>query len=171
MVARVQLAQRLAVGRAQPTPVSWNVLAEREQLSVSQCHRILADYQAEDLRLGDPLGLVRETLGIFNRAIEQLGEIAEADNSHSTVKVGALRLLLEALGGRISLLVAAGLMPKRLSAQRDHEDAVVLVRRLAQVIERHDLGDEIVGELIAVVEGTAIELGDDAALPVSVARR
>jgi hypothetical protein len=159
MVGRVQLAQRLAVARAQPTPVAWSVLAEREGVSISQAHRILAAYRAEGLQLGDPLGLVRETLGIFNRAIEQLGEIAEAENSHSTVKVGALRLLLEALGARIQLLTAAGLMPKRLSAQRDHEDAVALVRRMAEVIERHDLGDRIVDELIAVVEGTARELG------------
>jgi hypothetical protein len=157
IVARVQLAQRLAVARAEPTPVPWATLAAQEGLSVSQCHRVLNDYLAEDLRLGDPLGLVRETLGVFGCTIEMLGDLAEAESTHATVKVGAARLLLEALGARIQLLVAAGMMPRRLSAQRDHDDAVILVTKMAEVIRAHDLGDDIVDELLAVVGGTAAE--------------
>lgn len=155
MVARVQLAQRLAVARAQPTPVHWDVLAERELLSVSQCHRILADYHAEDLQLGDPLGLVRESLSIFGRTIALLGDLAEDDRTQAAAKVGALRLLLEALGARIQLMVSAGMMPRNLGAYRDQQDAVTLVRRLAEVIQHHDLDDKIVDELIAVVGESA----------------
>lgn len=152
VVGRVQRAQRIAIARAQSPAVPWDKIAADEDLSRTQCHRILADYQAEDLALGDPLGLVRETLSIFNRSIELLGEMAE-NEKHVAYRTGAIRLLLEALGARIQLMVAAGLMPKRLSAQKDHDDAMVLVRKMAEVIQRHDLNDEVVDELIEVVGG------------------
>ncbi len=45
----------------------------------------------------------------------------------------------ETLAVRVSLMVGAGLMPRRISQQRDHDDAVTLVRRMAEVIERRDL--------------------------------
>lgn len=157
MVARVECAQRLAIARAGSQPVPWETLAEQEDLSERQCRRIHGDYVNEGLRLGDPMNLVGQTLSLLERSVTLLGDIAEGD-AHDSVRIGALRLLTETLGARISLMVGAGLMPRRISQQRDHDDAVTLVRRMAEVIQRRDLDPEVIDELLAVVDGTGLEL-------------
>jgi hypothetical protein len=157
MVARLECAQRLAIARAGSKPVSWETLAEQEDLSERQCRRIHEDFLSEGLRLGDPMNLVGQTLSLLDRSVTLLGDIAEGD-AHDSVRIGAMRLLTETLGARIALMVGAGLMPRRLAQQRDHDDAVTLVRKMAEVIERRNLDPEIIDELLAVVEGTASEL-------------
>jgi hypothetical protein len=156
-VARLECAQRLAIARARSKPVPWETLAEQEDLSERQCRRVHEDYVKQGLRLGDPMNLVGQTLSLLDRSVTLLGDIAEG-GAHDSIRIGAMRLLTETLGARISLMIAAGLMPRRLTAQRDHDDAITLIRKMAQVIERHDLPEVIVDELIAAVEGTALEL-------------
>lgn len=151
MVGRIECAQRIAIARAQLKPVPWQRLARQEGLSERQCRRIHDDYISEGLRLGDPLNMVRESLSLLNRSITVLGDIAEGE-AHDSIKIGALRLLTETLGARISLMVAAGLMPRRLTQQRDRDDAVAIVRRMALVIQSRDLDPEVIDELLAVVD-------------------
>lgn len=111
---------------------------------------------AEGEQLGDPLGIVRETLELYSEAMLDLSDAAEkADGTNG--KIGSIRLLLEVAKARLELLIAAGLMPRELYKYADQQDALELIRRMAGVLESHDLGDEIIEQLLAVIDYSADE--------------
>lgn len=157
IVQKVRIAQAAAVARAHPDPPTWDELSETYNVPVRTMKKLVSDFQDDEKHLGDPLAIIRETLAIYQQSMSNLSEkLAGTEGLVSTV--AGTRLLLEAARGRIELMVASGLMPRRLSGERDRDDAVTLIRKMADVLERHDLGDEVLAELLEVVDGTAIDM-------------
>jgi hypothetical protein len=151
MVARVKLAERLLAARHKPQPDPWAEIAVREGIPVRTLKYVLNRYEREDAQLGDPLAVIRQTLALFDEALEKLSGVAlHADNS--SAQVGAIKLLLETARGRLDLLVALGVIPREVHRLVDQEDAAQLVQRMAAIVEDHHLPELVIDELLDAVD-------------------
>jgi hypothetical protein len=151
MVARVKLAERLLAARHKPQPDPWAEIAVREGIPVRTLKYVLNRYEREDAQLGDPLAVIRQTLALFDEALEKLSDVAlHADNS--SAQVGAIKLLLETARGRLDLLVALGVIPREVHRLVDQEDAAQLVQRMAAIVEDHHLPELVIDELLDAVD-------------------
>jgi len=130
------------------------MIAERHGLSERQCRAVYTGWcKGETARLWavDPGDWVVETIARHESLIGTLAEIVEnADND--AARVGARRTQSGLLIQLASLLVAAGVLPRNLTTARDRDDLVAAVERIMKVIERHNLGSEILQELAAVLD-------------------
>lgn len=163
MVERLRIAERVVVARAKAKPDTWKVIEQREKVPIRTLQSILAQYQDEMGKLGDASGapILQETLLLYTASIEKLAWEAEyGDNTAS--RVGATRSLLDAAKGRIELLAVMGRMPRSFRAMDELAALQRFVRRLAEIVERHELPPEVVHEFVAladeiqpVIEGTA----------------
>ena len=169
MVERVKLAERIALARTQVPPVPWAEIAKREGVPERTCNHVYASYRDEQIKLGDGSGqaILSETLMLYTHSIEKLAYEAEV-GENSASRVGAIRTLLDALKGRIEILAVMGRMPKSFRAMDELAALTRLVRRMAEVVERHGLPPEVVEEFLGladevqpIIDGTA----EHAALP------
>lgn len=159
MFDRVKLAQRVAAYRAEAPKkrLSWSQIEEKEGVPASTIRYIYAQWLDSQETMEDPLKIVEETLHLYTEAIEKFAlEAQEGDNANA--RVGATRSMLEAAKGRLELLSAVGKLPRRLGAHQDVADVNRIVHEMAKIIERHNLGAEVIQELLSVVEGSATEL-------------
>ena len=146
---RVQLARRVAAQRARQVP--WAQIAVNEHQAERTLKHLYRDYIASPDVSDDGIGAVRETLEVFTEAMRELSAVAsDADNDNA--KVGAIRTLLSAAQGRLELLAALGRLPRQLGALEAQRDLALTVNEIVRVLERHDLGDEIIRELLAVMD-------------------
>ena len=124
------------VVRARARGLGWDAIATRFELSERQCRRILGDYRASRPRLHeiDPIEAIEQALECYDGAIEELALLAER-TKHDAVRLGAIKSRLDALGSKLSLMSATGLMPDfhHLRVEVDVQRVVDTVARVLSV--------------------------------------
>lgn len=128
-------------------------------LTRRQVQRIVRQYENEapDLSELDPGSLVRQTLWNYEAAIEELALLA-AKTDHGPTKVGAIRVRLEALRGRLELLQSVGAVPHDLGQIRVIDDAQATARQILNVFDHYDIPEEVRFAIVDVIEGREPEL-------------
>lgn len=153
MVERVRLAERMTEARNKKKPDTWEAISKREGVPLRTCKYIYAQYHDEISKLGDATGgrVLNETLILYGASIETLAWLSEFGET-GAVRVGAVRSLLDAAKGRIELLAVMGRMPRSFRAVDELALLSLLVRRMAEVIERRGLEPEIVAEFLGLLD-------------------
>jgi hypothetical protein len=90
---------------------------------------------------------VARTLAAFEQAISDLGEIVGSD-AQTHVKLGAITRALDAHERRLKLMAAAGYISRNLAAPLIEQEMVAMVRAVADVMRRHQIGEEVIRELL-----------------------
>ena len=139
--------------------VSTDALAVRFDLSPDSVRRIVKAWQDRQppVQELDASDIVRETLEGYNAAIEELAEYA-LDQGHGAGKVGAVRVRLEALRGRLELLQSLGVVPLELGTLRLADDWIRVARIVVQVLDAWEVDDRVQMAIIDAVEGRVPEL-------------
>lgn len=153
MIDRVQAGIRIAAARNKPKPDSWAAVAKSEGLSERACQRIFTDYTRAAERHQDPTGLpvLEETLLAYEEVIRWFASAAEDADQWSS-RVAAARSMVDALKDRLELLIVMGRMPRSIQAAGDRQRVQAMVRRMAEVLERHDVDPEVIRDLLEVLE-------------------
>lgn len=153
LVERVLLAQRIAVARHKPVPDTWPVIAKREGVPQRTCEHVYSKHREQAAALEDPTGqkVLDETLAIYTETIALLGEATSQGESWA-VRTGAARTLLDAARARVELLVVMGRMPRSIQASRDRQRVQVMLRRMAELLERHSASPELIRDLLGILD-------------------
>jgi hypothetical protein len=147
---RHHIAQRIAIERAKAAPMTWAAIAAEEGLGISTVRNLHRKYMAYAQEAPDSKDLVDEHLFMLSEIISEMASMVEhGDNSAS--KIGAAKVLVETTVRRIELLQAAGRVPRRLYVANEHRGMAAMVEDMAQVVTRHEMSDEVIVELRAVV--------------------
>lgn len=154
MVERVQLAKRIVAAREKPKPDTWPVICKREGVPSSTARRIYAEVVERRQKLNDPTGqsVLGETLALFEEGLEELAALMADPETPPSTRVAAWGKILETTDRRFHLLLVSGRMPRNLVAANDREQANLIVRRIIDVLARHQVSTEILDELIELVE-------------------
>lgn len=133
--------------------LSWTRVAQRNHLSERQSRNVYKqwrDAEKETILDFDPMEWLLDTLHRHESIISDLGLIAEeADND--AARVGALRTQLAAIQQQASLLVASGLLPRDLRSYRNAEEADRLIAAAAGVLDRRNVGVDVVNEILELI--------------------
>lgn len=151
---RIKIAQRYLVEQAKPKGVKKKTRAEFAKefgISLNTLDRLVADFRQDNEDMTDALGIVGESLHLYTEAIQNLAYEAEHGET-GAVRVGATRSMLEAVKGRLELLVAVNMIPRRLGAAHEQQDLVRMVHEIARVLESNDIPEEVVLQILRVVE-------------------
>jgi len=132
-------------------------------LKPRRVRQIVNEYEHEtpDLTELDPGALVRHTLWNYEAAIEELALLA-SKTDHGPTKVGAIRVRLEALRGRLELLQSVGAVPHDLGQIRVIDDAQATARQILQVFDHYDIPEEVRFAIVDVIEGRTPALNGEA---------
>lgn len=149
---QARLGQALLVERTQPKPAPWSTLARRYGVSESRLRRLYAKVQAQAEMHNNLTGLpvLEETLSILEGSIEELARVA-ATTENDNAKVGALRLMLETVERRVTLLSGMGRMPRSFRAMDELTSLSRLIRTFVEKLERHDIPPEVVEEFMVML--------------------
>jgi hypothetical protein len=164
---RIIAARHPARGRAK----AWEKIAKDEELSERQCRRI---YQAA-MRWGtlrrSPTAIVEHTLDMIEASLMELDEIVAdaAAEKNLNARIGAIRLIFEALAGRWEIMRASGLMPRDMGRWQDAADTRVLFERFVDALLRHGVSgpalDDVQALMTEFFEKDGSPVGDAPALP------
>lgn len=153
MNRRERDARDLAIVEARRRNVPVAKLAQAYRLTVRRVQQITATY--DDVpsvpRDGVPVDAgqeVRRTLAAFEQAITDLGEIVGNIEAPVHVRLGAITRTLDAHERRLKLMAAAGFISRNLAAPLVEQEMLALTQAVADVLRRHEIGDEIIGELV-----------------------
>ena len=94
-----------------------------------------------------------ETLARLDSMFATLAAIAE-EAPNDSARVGALRVQLDVMRQQAALMVASGLLPQNLRADRDYDAIVAVIDAMLAVVERHDVGVPVLEDLLRVIEDT-----------------
>lgn len=132
-------------------------------LKARRVQQIIEEYEKEapDLEELDPGALVRHTLWNYEAAIEELALLA-SKSDHGPTKVGAIRVRLEALRGRLELLQSVGAVPHDLGQLRVIDDAQATARQILQVFDHYDIPEDVRFAIVDVIEGRTPALNGEA---------
>ena len=136
---RAQRAAEVSQLRAQG--VTWKATAQRVGVSVRQAQRLHAEHQrasAQGIDPEEPGRALAEALGVFAWGIEKLAALADhADNS--SAQVAAVSRRCDLAERRLSLLAAAGLVPRDRAGWQVAIDLPSLLRAILDIAERRGL--------------------------------
>lgn len=129
------------------------MIAKREGIPARTCQHVYTRFEAGYEVVSDSSGMkvLDETLALYNAAIENLSEGAVNGESWA-VRVGATGRLMDALRQRVQLLVVMGRMPRSIQAQSDRLRVEQMLRRMAEVVERHEADPDLVRALLAIID-------------------
>jgi hypothetical protein len=99
----------------------------------------------------DPIEWLFETLARYESIIERLAVLAD-DGDNAAARVGALRAQGDAMLRQTELLVAAGLLPRKLRVYFEREDLARAIDRVVGVMVKHELPVEVVEGMLAVLD-------------------
>jgi hypothetical protein len=161
---RVNRARAIAARRAKTRPDSWVTIAKDEGLSERQARRIYDDFLAWDAVRTAPARLISQTLDTIEGVLLELDDVIleAAKQGNLNARVGAARLMLEAVAGRWDVMRAAGLIPDHMRRWQDAQEARAIFDAMTRVLKRHNIGDEVIDELYSAaslpdVEGRLLE--------------
>jgi hypothetical protein len=152
---RERMARDLAIVEARRRGVPPAKLAEAHSMTVRRVHQIAADW--DDLPSVPKDGFrvdtgeeVRRTLAAFEQAIADLAEIVTAADAQPHVRLGAITRTLDAHERRLKLMASAGFIAANLASPLVEQEVARLMQTVADVLRRHDVADEVIGELVTV---------------------
>lgn len=153
LVERVQLAQRIAAAKHAIPPETWDKIAKREGVPKRTCEYVYARYREQVVGLEDPTGqrILDESLLIYTETIALLGE-ATSKAETWIGRSAAAGKLLDAVKARIELLVVMGRMPRSIQASRDRIRVQTMLRKMAEVLERHGAEPDLIRDLLAIID-------------------
>jgi len=135
-------AQRAAqVSRLRSEGVTWELAAERVGVSVRQAQRLHAEHQrasALGIDPAEPDRALIEALAAFEWGLDKLADLAD-DADNSSAAVAAVSRRCDLAERRLSLLAAAGLVPRDRAGWRVAIDLPSLLRAIVAVAERRGL--------------------------------
>jgi len=97
------------------------------------------------------MAVIDETLQLYEELVDWLtGAMEDADLW--TAKMSASRQLVDLVKDRIELLVVSGKMQRNIVAATDRQKVQVIIRRMAEVLDRNDIDPAVVRELLSVLD-------------------
>jgi chorismate mutase len=151
LIERVRVQRRVAEARASEPPLTWEALASQEGVPERTLRHMHSQWVQVQELYDDPLGLIGETLDTLTALIDEASnDIANAPNANA--KVGFTRVLLDLMVKRINLLIQVGRMPRNIGDYAEFPSVRQMILDMAEVVERHDLGPEVIDDLLAIVE-------------------
>lgn len=128
-------------------------------LSPRQARRIYKTYveRLEDLHGIDVKEHVEDMLANYDAAISDLALLSR-DAPNDSVRVGATRMRLEAVRGKIELLQGLGLMPKDLGTITLKDDYIRVIRTILAVLDAFEVEEQVQVAIVDAVEGRTPQL-------------
>jgi hypothetical protein len=152
---RERVVRDLAIVEGRRRNVSAAKLAETYGMTVRRVQQIAAEW--DDLPSIPKDGVrvdsgteVRRTLVAFEQAIADLGEIVGDVGTPVHVRLGAISRTLDAHERRLRLMAAAGYVSRNLAAPLVEQEMVALIQTVVDLMRRHGVADEVIGELITL---------------------
>jgi hypothetical protein len=169
---REREARDHAIVAARRRGVSAVKLAETYSLTRQRVAQIVAEWDdvpsvpRNGVRV-DASKEVARTLAAFEQAIEDLGEIIGDRDAPVHVRLGAITRTFDAHERRLRLMASAGFISRNLAAPLVEQEMAAWTQGVAEILRRHDVGDEVIGELVTmarqrlrrptlVIEGEAV---------------
>jgi hypothetical protein len=154
LIERVRVQRRIALGRASEPPVPWATLARQERVPERTLRHLHAEWLQVQEFYGDPLGVIAETLDTLTVLIEEAArDIQNAPPGNA--KVGTMRVLIDLMVRRLNLLIQVGRMPRNIVDFEAESDVRRMIRQMAEVVEKHDLGVEVLDDFLAIIDEQA----------------
>lgn len=151
LVERVRVQRRVALARASEPPLTWAALATQEGIPERTLRHMHSQWVQVQELYDDPLGLIGETLDMLTVLIDEASsDIANAPNANA--KIGFTRVLLDLTVKRINLLIQVGRMPQNIGNYRDFPSVRQMIIDMGGVLEKHDVGAEVIDDMLAIVE-------------------
>lgn len=153
MSRREREARDHAIVAARRRGVSSAKLAESYGLTRQRVAQIVAAWDdvpsvpRDGVRV-DASREVARTLAAFEQAIEDLGEIVSDRDAPVHVRLGAIGRTFDAHERRLKLMAAAGFISRNLAAPLIEQEMAAWTQGVAEILRRHDVGDEVIGELV-----------------------
>lgn len=142
--------------------VPWKTIAARFGMTVRGAERIVEMWEASAVDVEkDPGEYFTELIDGLTMAVEEfavLGLTAE----YEAHRIGALKAYVETLMARDEVLRAAGVLPRHRAAPRLEQEMQVVFRELADLLTRHDVGEDALRELVELAQS---RMGQWAAAP------
>lgn len=136
--------------------MTWPEIGEAIGLTDRAARRIHASFLALPAEPSeDPMQLIVGHLDVLRAVLVEAAEASVAAKQGSAAQVGALRLMIEASAAGIGVRQAVGLMPRSLGDVRRDHDLALLFAELIDVLERHEVGDEVIADVHQVAESLA----------------
>lgn len=153
LLERVELGDLLAIERAKIKPKSWETLSKELGHPVMTLRDLHARYERDIDTVIDSTGrtMLKQTLAIYQQIVRQASDLAVNADSDAS-KVGAMGRLMEAMRGQVRLMSAMDRMPRSFRAQRELGALAEAVQRIIGIIERRELGEDILREFMDVLE-------------------
>jgi hypothetical protein len=153
MVEGLRIAQQTRPLREASPPKTWVQVAKIIGLPERTCRRTFDNFMRSIATLGDGSGIavLDETLLLYGEQIEDLAWLA-ANGDQDSVRVAAHRSLDVVLRERIELLTSLGRMPRNFRATIELVLLQQFARRMASVVEKHELPTEVIAEFIEIAE-------------------
>lgn len=153
---RVARARRVAAARSKQRPDSWPTIAKREGISEKTARRVYDDWLTWRGRRAAPEVLIDDTLDTIEAALLELDDVilAATKAGNLNARVGAVRLMLEAVAGRWDVMRAAGLVRPNMARWQEGQENRAIWEAMIRVLKRHDVGQEVLDELLEVVPDT-----------------
>jgi hypothetical protein len=150
---RVERARRISAARAKPKPDAWTTIGKREGITARHAQRIFDDHLTWERARVDPTRVMMHTLETVEAQILDLDDAIATAREQGNVNawVGALRLQMEAIVGRVEVMRQAGLMPDSMRAFQAQQETQAIFEAFGRILRRHGIPDEVTDELLAVV--------------------
>jgi hypothetical protein len=120
--SRERASRDAEIIQARARGFSWNTIALRFGVSDRHSRRIVEEYRQSrpSLHQIDPIDTIEAAIASYDQAIEDFAVLAE-QTTNDAVRLGAIRSRLDALGAKLALMNATGLMPdfQRLRVEVD----------------------------------------------------
>jgi hypothetical protein len=150
---RIRLCKQIAALRMGPKPKTWKqVSAAVGGIPERTCQDMLAKFNADEGLHDDPLGVVAETLHLYDAGIAIMSDLA-VNGDNDNVRAGSAWRMLSAAKGRLELLVAIGKVPSRLGVYAETRDLERVFQDMGTVLQRHGADPELIRDLLRVIGG------------------
>jgi hypothetical protein len=152
-------------------PVAWADIAKEVGMSEAGARDAWEQFrEAEASMLDDPLAVVDETIDMMTVAIHQALATYEDAAPGSSVRVQALRAAVDTAMVRLQVMRSAGRAPRSLAAPALAQQLQVVFREFAELLRRHELGDEVLRDFLSLAESQMGRMSaiDGRALPTAV---
>ena len=154
MTTTERAARNGHVVRDRARGMSWPSIAAKYELTERQCRRIVSEFRESEPSLceTDPVEAVEDMLHAYDAAISELVELADRTRNDS-VALGAIRERLRAVESKFTLMRAVGVLPHDLHGLPVQLEALEVGRLIVDVLDRNDVAEPVMDEILAVVEG------------------
>jgi hypothetical protein len=155
---RYHRGRLIASMRARTKPVAWQEIANDLGLSESQCKDIHVQFMEWEAPQHDPMKAVEETIDSLTVAMHAAWENAEQAEVGSNARVYSIKTAVEVSLLRLNIMQQAGRAHRELGAPALAHQFQVLLRNLVEILDRHQVSDDLLRELMVFTEEAAGKL-------------